>query len=81
MARLTDPELVNPWDIDFPQLPGINPPVVVADQGTGVATSYQISPDGLTVMEASPPVAIPTVGRRGAERPTGVVQNTHPKRI
>ena len=24
--------------------------MVVADQGSGVATSYQISPDGLTVM-------------------------------
>ena len=50
MARITDPKLVNPWDVNFPQLPGINPPVVVADQGSGVATSYQISPDGSTVM-------------------------------
>jgi len=79
VARITDPELVDPWDLNFPQLPGINPPVVVADQGSGVATSYQISPDGLTVMEASSPVAIPTVGRREPSGPTGVVQNTHPK--
>src|SRR5208282_6191607 len=79
VSRITDPELVDPWDLNFPQLPGINPPVVVADQGSGVATSYQISPDGLTVMEASSPVAIPTVGRREPSGPTGVVQNTHPK--
>jgi uncharacterized protein (TIGR03118 family) len=79
VARITDPELVDPWDVNFPQLPGINPPVVVADQGSGVATSYQISPDGLTVMEASSPVAIPTVGRREPSGPTGVVQNTRPK--
>ena len=48
MALITDPNLVNPWDVNFPQLPGINPPVFVADQGAGVATSYQISSDGST---------------------------------
>ena len=77
MALITDPDLVNPWDVNFPQLPGTNPPVVVADQGSGVATSYQISPDGTTVTESSPPVTIPKVGFREPSGPTGVVQNTH----
>jgi uncharacterized protein (TIGR03118 family) len=77
MALITDPELVNPWGVNFPQLPGINPPVVVADQGTGVATSYQISSDGGTVMESSSPVTIPTVGSSKPSGPTGVVQNTN----
>src|SRR5271169_2052237 len=77
MALITDRNLVNPWDVNFPQLPGINPPVVVADQGSGVATSYQISPDGSTVTESSPPVTIPKVGFKEPSGPTGVVQNTH----
>src|SRR5579871_6416523 len=77
LALITDPELVNPWGVNFPQLPGVNPPVVVADQGTGVATSYQISPDGSTVTEPSPPVTIPTVGSSKSSGPTGVVQNTN----
>jgi hypothetical protein len=40
MALITDPRLVDPWDVNFPQEPGVYPPVVVADQGVGVATSY-----------------------------------------
>ncbi len=69
VARITDPELVDPGDVNFPQLPGINPPVVVADQGTGVATSYQISPDGLTVMESSFAGGDPHGRLQGTERP------------
>ena len=76
MAQITDPKLVNPWDINFPQQNGLNPPIVVADQGTGVATSYQISTDGSTVSEAGSPVMIPTVGSSEPSGPTGVVQNT-----
>jgi uncharacterized protein (TIGR03118 family) len=75
-ALITDPNLVNPWDVNFPQLPGMNPPVVVADQGTGVATSYQISPNGLQVIESSAVVTIPKVGSSEPSGPTGVVQNT-----
>ena len=41
--RIHDPSLVDPWDINFPQLPGQDPPIWVADQGTGVVTMYQIS--------------------------------------
>ncbi len=78
MALVTDPRLVNPWDVNFPQLPGINPPVVVADQGTGVATSYQISSNGRKVIASSVAVTIPTVGSSALSGPTGVVQNTNP---
>ena len=79
LARIYDQYLVDPWDVNFPQLPGINPPVVVADQGSGVATSYQISSDGLTVTESSSPVTIPTVGSSEPSGPTGLVQNTDPQ--
>ena len=48
---ITDRSLVNPWDVNFPQQPRTNPPVIVADQGSGVATSYQISPDGRKVID------------------------------
>ena len=78
LALITDPNLVNPWDVNFPQLPGINPPVVVADQGSGVATAYQISSDGSTVIDRSGlTVTIPTVGFSEPSGPTGLVQNTH----
>ena len=50
--------------------------MVVADQGAGVATSYQISPDGLKIKESSSPVTIPKVGSSEPSGPTGVVQNT-----
>jgi uncharacterized protein (TIGR03118 family) len=74
----TDPSLVNPWDVNFPQKPGINPPVLVADQGTGMATAYQISSDGSTVIDRKAlAVTIPTVGSSEPSGPTGVVQNTH----
>ena len=43
MAQITDPSLVNPWDINFPQDKHDDPPVWVSDQGTGVATMYKIS--------------------------------------
>ena len=77
MAQIFDQNLVNPWDINFPQQNGVYPPVVVADQGTGKATSYQISPpDSEVVMEPSSAVAIPTVGSSEPSGPTGVVQNT-----
>ena len=45
-AQYFDRRLVNPWDVNFPQQPHKYPPVIVADQGTGVATSYWISMQG-----------------------------------
>jgi uncharacterized protein (TIGR03118 family) len=80
IALITDRNLVNPWDVNFPQDNHNDPPVVVADQGTGVATSYQISPDGSMVMELepNPTVTIPTVGPSKPSGPTGVANNTNP---
>jgi uncharacterized protein (TIGR03118 family) len=74
-AQLYDPSLVNPWDINFPQLPGIDPPVWVADQGTGVATMYQITNHGSTVTKSSLTVTIPTFPQSISTQtgPTGVV--------
>jgi uncharacterized protein (TIGR03118 family) len=78
-AFFTDPSLVNPWDINFPQKPGIEPPplVWVADQGTGVVTMYAISKNGSTVRKSHLTVTIPTVPRSISTQtgPTGVVQD------
>jgi uncharacterized protein (TIGR03118 family) len=73
----TDPRLVNPWDINFPQRPGQDPWVWVADQGTGVVTMYQISKNGNTVRKSPLAVTIPTVPRSMSTQtgPTGVVQD------
>ncbi len=79
MALKTDPNLVNPWDINFPQQPNIKPPpdVYVADQGSGKATVYAISPNGSTVKDKKDlAVTIPTVGSSEQSGPTGVVQST-----
>jgi uncharacterized protein (TIGR03118 family) len=77
-ALIWDKNLVNPWDVNFPQEPHKYPPVYVADQGKGVATAYQISSDGSTVMKKSKlAVTIPVVGSSEPAGPTGVVQNTH----
>src|ERR1700690_1142397 len=74
MALITDRNLVNPWGVNNPQDTHDVLPVVVADQGTGVATTYQISPDGSMVMELepNPTVTIPTVGPSEPSGPTGV---------
>ena len=47
----------------------------VADQGTGVATMYQISPNGSTVTKSPLTVTIPTVASSTPTGPTGVVYN------
>ena len=80
MALKTDPNLVNPWGLNNPQDTHDDLPVVVADQGTGVATSYQISQDGSTVkkVKPDPTVTIPTDGPSEPTGPTGVVPNIHP---
>jgi uncharacterized protein (TIGR03118 family) len=77
MALKTDTRLVNPWDVNFPQMPGINPPVFVSDQGSNLSTSYQISPKGRTVKKSVGAVVIPADGASGPTGPTGLVQNTH----
>jgi uncharacterized protein (TIGR03118 family) len=79
LARITDPSLVNPWEINFPQDTHTDPFVWVSDQGTGVATMYKISSDGSTVEKSSLTVTIPTVAVKGDSSeptgPTGVVYN------
>ena len=69
MAQITDPSLVDPWDINFPQDKHNDPLVWVADQGTGVATMYNISTDGSTVTKSPLTVTIPTVGSARTNRP------------
>jgi uncharacterized protein (TIGR03118 family) len=69
----TDPRLVNPWDVNFPQKPDVYPPVFVADQGTGVVTSYKITDNGRNVIESKSAVTI-----NEPSGPTGLVQNTPP---
>ncbi len=80
LAQITDPSLVNPWEINFPQDVHDDPYVWVSDQGTGVATMYQISSTGHTVKKLHSKVTIPTVASRqngpaGQTGPTGVVYN------
>jgi uncharacterized protein (TIGR03118 family) len=75
-APLFDRRLVNPWDVNFPQKPQTYPPVIVADQGTGVATSYWIKRKGRKVIVSKSAVTIPTVGSSEPGGPTGLVQNT-----
>ena len=72
-----DPSLVDPWDVNFPQKPGIEPPpeVWVTDQGTGEVTMYAISMDGSTITKSALTVTIPTVGSSTPSGPTGVVQD------
>jgi uncharacterized protein (TIGR03118 family) len=77
MALTQDPNLVNPWDVNSLQNNHEDLPLVVADQGASLATSYQISPDGTTVMEVNPVVTIPTDGSSEPTGPTGVVYNKH----
>jgi uncharacterized protein (TIGR03118 family) len=80
MALKTDRSLVNPWDVNFPQRPKTYPPVWVSDQGTNVATIYQISPPHASRIVKLPlTVTIPTLptasGVIGMTGPTGVVQD------
>ncbi|MFI5457672.1 MAG: TIGR03118 family protein [Isosphaerales bacterium] len=74
-AQITDPSLVNPWEINFPQDQHDDPYVWVADQGAGVATMYKISSDGSTVTKSPLTVTIPTVAPGKQTGPTGVVYN------
>jgi uncharacterized protein (TIGR03118 family) len=61
-AQIVDPNLKNPWGLAF----GPATPLWAADNDTGVATVYRVSPGGLTV--AKVPL---TVTLRGARASTG----------
>lgn len=70
LAPRTDPNLVNPWGIAL----GTNGGLWVADNGAGVATTYDGS--GQTLPLTSPlVVTIPTPESMGASKPTGVATN------
>jgi uncharacterized protein (TIGR03118 family) len=69
LATITDPNLVNPWGISH----GPSTPFWVSDQGTGVATLYNV-PTGGTVTQAGLIVSIPTT-TTGPQGPTGQVFN------
>jgi uncharacterized protein (TIGR03118 family) len=69
LATITDPNLVNPWGISH----GPTTPFWVSDQGTGVATLYNV-PSGGTVSKAALIVSIPTTAT-GPQGPTGQVFN------
>lgn len=69
VARVTDPNLVNSWGITF----GSNTPFWIADNGTGLATTYngngQIQPTVVTI-------PLPPGSTSSAAAPTGIVFNS-----
>src|SRR4051794_33215629 len=65
VARVTDPNLVNPWGLAA----GPGRPLWVADNGTDVSSIYPGAIDG------SPPVIAPLVVGIPGGAPTGVVSN------
>jgi uncharacterized protein (TIGR03118 family) len=69
LATITDPHLVNPWGLSH----GPTTPFWVSDQGTGVATLYNV-PSGGPVSQAGLIVSIPTTAT-GPQGPTGQVFN------
>jgi uncharacterized protein (TIGR03118 family) len=69
LATITDPNLVNPWGVSH----GPTTPFWVSDQGTGVATLYNV-PSGGPVSQAGLIVSIPTT-TTGPQGPTGQVFN------
>jgi uncharacterized protein (TIGR03118 family) len=71
-AVIIDPNLVNPWGIaESP-----TSPFWISDNGTGVATIYQVPGPGSTpVAKAGLTVTIPSGAGTGASAPTGQVFN------
>jgi uncharacterized protein (TIGR03118 family) len=67
VAKFTDPNLVNPWGIAF----GPHTPLWVADNGTGVATTYKGDGTPQPLVVTIPP---PT-GQTSPAAPTGIVFN------
>ena len=80
MALITDPELVNPWDVNFPQQPWIKSSRLRRRPRFGRGHVVPDQPRRQhRSCESSSPVTIPTVGSSEPSGPTGVVQNTHPE--
>jgi uncharacterized protein (TIGR03118 family) len=75
-AQMPDMKLVEPQEINFRQDQHNNPLVWVADEGTGVATMYNISANGSTVVKSHLRVKIPpSIGSSTPSGPTGVLYN------
>jgi uncharacterized protein (TIGR03118 family) len=70
LATITDPNLVNPWGVSHTP----TSPFWVSDQGTGVATLYNV-PAGGPVSQAGLVVTIPTTAAGPPQGPTGQVFN------
>ena len=70
MAKITDPNLVNPWGIAL----GTNSGLWVSNNGTGKGTTYDGT--GQAIPSATPVVVtIPAPGGMGTSAPTGVATN------
>ena len=69
-AQITDPNLVNAWGISMSS----GSPFWVSDNGTGVATLYNVNPNTNATTISSLVVTIPPVG---TGTPTGQVFNTN----
>lgn len=68
MARVTDPNLVNPWGLYIEK----NGRILAADNGTGLATTY-----GSSGQREKTVITIPSpAGGNGPAAPTGLVENT-----
>jgi uncharacterized protein (TIGR03118 family) len=71
LARVTDPNLVNPWGVSF----GGASPFWVSNQGTSLTSLYSVSSaTGAITLNPIGPFNIPTTGG-GPQGPTGQVQN------
>ncbi|HEY4041086.1 MAG TPA: TIGR03118 family protein [Rhodopila sp.] len=72
-AEQTDPNLVNPWGLS--ESP--TSPFWISDNGSGLASIYSTTPDGVTV-NAIPPItiAVPPGQTPGTASPTGQVFNS-----
>jgi uncharacterized protein (TIGR03118 family) len=70
MAKITDPNLVNPWGMTL----GLNSGLWVSDNGAGKATTYDGT--GQPIPSGSPlVVSIPAPGGTSTSSPTGVATN------
>ena len=72
-AKLTDPDLVNPWGLSF----GSTSPFWISDNGTGLTTLYSVPGSGPpSASKVALTVTIPGAG--GTSAPTGQVFNGGP---
>jgi uncharacterized protein (TIGR03118 family) len=68
LARLTDPNLVNPWGMSF----SATSPFWVSDQGKNVSTLYTVNSSGVSINALVVSIPMTPAGPQG---PTGQVQN------